>query len=92
MSQEDFRQEERKLLGFRRRLMRPAEGGEGLHQAVPHPTQPPTGQKAKQREMQHAGSRPETRKGFPTEEATEELQRITEDASRGKLWNVLPRQ
>ena len=38
MSQEDFRQEERKLLGFRRRLMRPAEGGEGLHQAVPHPT------------------------------------------------------
>lgn len=30
--------EERKLLGFRGGLMRPAEGGKGLHQAVPHPT------------------------------------------------------
>ena len=38
MSQEDFRQKERKLLGFRRGLMRPAEGREGLHQAMPHPT------------------------------------------------------
>lgn len=69
MSQEDFRQEEGKLLGFRGGLMQPAEGA-GRVFTRQCPTQPPTGQKGKQGEMQHTGSGPETRKCFPTEEAT----------------------
>ena len=87
LSQENSRQEEGKLLGFRGGRMQPAEGGRVFTRQ--RPTQPSTARKAKEGEMQRTGQG--QRPGSVSQRRR--LQDvIAADASRGRLWNVLPRQ